>query len=84
MAYTITFSRSALRHFRSLPRQVQERLQPRIDALAEDPRPPGVIKLQGRVDEYRIRVGNYRVIYQIQDDVLVVSVIDVGHRRDIY
>ena len=84
MPYAIEFSRRALRHFRSLPRQTQQRLQARIDALEENPRPSGAIKLQGRSDEYRIRVGSYRVIYEIKDDVLVVMVVDVGHRRDIY
>jgi mRNA interferase RelE/StbE len=51
--------------------------------LANDPRPPGCKKLKGR-DGYRIRVGDYRIIYQIIDDVLVVNVVALGHRKDIY
>ena len=54
-----------------------------IQALKFDPRPPGCKKLKGR-DGYRIRVGDYRIIYQIKDEILIIIVLDVGHRRDIY
>jgi mRNA interferase RelE/StbE len=56
----------------------------RIDALALDPRPPASKKLPGGEDLYRIRVGDYRVIYQVQARIVVVTVIRIGHRRDIY
>ncbi len=55
-----------------------------LDSLAKNPRPPGCVKLQGGDDLYRVRVGDYRVVYTIQDTVLVVLVVEAGHRRDIY
>jgi mRNA interferase RelE/StbE len=75
MAYRVEFSPRAERQFRDLPRQLQARLKPRFDALAEQPRPPGVEKLSDAEDLYRIRVGDYRVIYQIQDQALVILVV---------
>jgi mRNA interferase RelE/StbE len=82
MAYRIEFSSSAANQLRRLPRTVQGRLTPHIDALAETPRPPGVKKLSD--DTYRIRVGEYRVIYDIADQVLIVLVLSIGHRREVY
>ena len=63
---------------------VRKRLQPAIDALAVTPRPAGVKKLSDSQDVYRIRVDNYRIIYEIQDAVLRVLIIEVGHRREVY
>lgn len=60
------------------------RLRVAIDGLAENPRPPGCVKLQGGDELFRVRVGDYRIVYQIQDAVLVVLVVQVGHRREIY
>ena len=62
----------------------KHRLKPKIDALAQNPRPSGVVKLSGEDDLYRIRVGNYRITYSIQDNHLLVLVVKIGHRRDIY
>jgi mRNA interferase RelE/StbE len=84
MLYRILVARSAARRLRAVPETDRRRIAKRIDALAEEPRPPGVRKLQGANDLYRIRVGDYRVIYSIADAVLTVLVIRVGHRRDIY
>lgn len=67
-----------------LPRDIQHRLDPALLALADNPRPPGCKKLQGREETYRIRVGDYRVIYRVEDDRLIVLVIEIGHRRDVY
>jgi mRNA interferase RelE/StbE len=82
--YTVEFARPALREFQNLPRPAQERVAPRIDALAGDPRPRGAKMLKGQPDLYRIRVGDYRVVYAIRDDRLVVLVVRVAHRRDVY
>jgi mRNA interferase RelE/StbE len=82
--HRVEFAPAAARDFAALPRSVQVRLRPRIDALADDPRPPGVEHLAGGDDLYRIRVGDYRVVYSIEGDVLLVLVVRVGHRRDIY
>ena len=69
---------------RSLPRAAQVRIAPKIEALADEPRPPGVKKLAGEEELYRIRVGDYRVIYAIEDAELVVLVVMVGDRKDVY
>jgi len=84
VTYRLEFSKPAVKQFKSLPLQEQKRLKPKIDALAKEPRPIGVVKLSGEENFYRIRVGNYRIIYAIEDDQLVVLVVKVGHRRDIY
>ncbi len=84
MTYQIEFVKQAAKQLRALPAQEQERLQPKIDALATEPRPIGVIKLAGEENLYRIRVGDYRIIYSIQDDQLLVLVVKIGHRRDVY
>lgn len=70
--------------FKKLSQELQYRIQPKIDELSIEPRPNGVKKLQGEENTYRIRVGDYRVIYDILDDVLLVNVIDVGHRSKVY
>lgn len=84
MAYSLEISGKAERHFRRLPRNVQVRIAPRIDQLADNPRPAGCEKLSATENIYRIRIGDYRLIYQIQDSVLLVLVVGVGHRRDVY
>jgi mRNA interferase RelE/StbE len=82
--YRVEIMRSALKQLEALPREEQERLTKEINALADDPRPPGVERLKGVADQYRIRVGSYRVIYTIRDDRLIVLVLRIGHRRDVY
>ncbi|MDQ3907800.1 MAG: type II toxin-antitoxin system RelE/ParE family toxin [Acidobacteriota bacterium] len=84
MRYSVSFAPAALRQFRKFPAAVQKRLSPHIDALAADPRPRGVVKLSGVSDIYRIRVGDYRIVYEIRDAVLVVLVLKIGDRRDVY
>jgi mRNA interferase RelE/StbE len=82
--YTVRIAPAAQRQFRALPRAVQDRVQPRIDALSQDPRPPGAKKLAAETELYRIRIGDHRVVYAIRDDALLVTVLAVGHRSDIY
>ncbi|MGB5710082.1 MAG: type II toxin-antitoxin system RelE/ParE family toxin [Waterburya sp.] len=84
MSYRIEFVKQAAKQFKALPAHEQQRIKPKIDALGTDPRPLGVVKLSGEEDLYRIRVGNYRVVYSIQDNQLLVIVIKVAHRRDVY
>lgn len=84
MNYAIEFGARAARDFRKLSRDVQTRLRPQIDSLATDPRPHGVEKLSGTENGYRIRVGSYRILYEIQDDVLTIYVVRVAHRREAY
>ena len=82
--YLIKYTPAAARQIKRLNKEVQTRLKPKIIKLAENPRPPGYKKLKGFDNHYRIRVGDYRVIYEIHDDVLQVLVVKVGPRRDIY
>lgn len=84
MLYQIEFSRQADRQFRNLPSQIQQRLKSRIDSLAATPRPHGSEKLSGADQLYRIRVGDYRIVYAVDDDRLLVLVVKVGHRREVY
>lgn len=83
MAYAVQIARPALRQFHSLPRNIQERLGPHIRSLGETPRPPGSRKLVGQTD-FRIRVGDYRVVYQLDDEQALVTVTVVLHRKDVY
>lgn len=84
MTYKLEFASRAAREFRKLPPQEQQRISVSIDRLIVNPYPPGSQKVQGHSDLFRIRVGNYRVIYDIQDDILIVLVVRIGHRRDVY
>ena len=63
---------------------LQRRIAKALRVLENDPRPPGSVKLHGEGELYRVRVGDYRIVYQIQDAVLVVLVVQIGHRREIY
>ncbi len=78
--YRVEFSRAAGRQLHKLPNAVAQRLVRAAEALEPDPRPPGVRKVAGSGDSYRIRVGDYR----IEDARLIVLVVRVGHRRDVY
>jgi mRNA interferase RelE/StbE len=84
MSYKIEFTQAAERGLRGMPERDRSRIARRIDALGENPRPMGVRKLSGAENQYRIRIGDYRVIYAIEDQLLTVLVIRVGNRRDIY
>ncbi len=81
--YKITFKKSVAKDLRVIPNQEIKRILACIDALADDPRGEGCIKLSGK-EQYRVRQGLYRIVYEIQDDRLVVLVIKVGHRSGIY
>jgi len=85
MPYTVSLKPRAEKYLAGI-RDVRLfcRLRDAIDALADNPHPAGSLKLQGADDLYRIRIGDYRVIYQIQDEVLIVLVVEIGHRRDVY
>jgi mRNA interferase RelE/StbE len=84
VAYRIEFKPRAARDFQALAKDAQRRIRPRIDALSANPRPPGCKKLQGSPNRYRIRVGAYRVIYGVREDVLLVLVLRVGQRSTVY
>lgn len=81
--YRIELRPAAVRALRKLDPQVRRRVQGAIALLAQEPRPPGARALQGRPG-LRVRVGDYRIIYTVEDDVLLVVVVRLGHRRDVY
>ena len=82
--YTVTVDRRAAKQLEKLPVEVYVILESAIDGLALNPRPPGCKKLQGRGDQWRLRRGDYRIIYEIEDDVLRVLVVEVGHWGGVY
>lgn len=85
MPYKIVFRNAAKRSFRKIPTEFQHRIANTIDALAEEPRPGGIEKIGGASgDVYRLRVGGYRILYEIIDDLIVVEIIAVGVRGQIY
>ena len=84
MTYRVEFSPAAARQLRKLDTSARHRREGVIALLAENPRPPSARRLLGGEGEWRVRTGDYRVIYDIDDGVLVVLVIAVGHRREIY
>jgi mRNA interferase RelE/StbE len=83
-SYRVDVSATAERQIRKLPRADQIRVLRVIQALANDPRPPGCHKLTGLDDVFRVRVGRYRVLYSIEDRRLVIIVLKVGDRKDVY
>lgn len=78
MSYRVEFSKRAAKQFRALDQVVQRRLTPKFDALALNPHMPGSQKLSGEESIYRIRVGDYRILYEIQSHKLIVLVVEVG------
>jgi len=82
--YRVEFAPAAVRQIGKLERNSQRRIVARIEALSSTPRPAGTRKLVGKSDLYRVRIGEHRVIYQIRDDQLLVLIVKVGHRRDVY
>jgi len=84
MKYRIEFSPTAERQFKKLLKEVQARLKHRIDILAENPFPRGVRKLSAEEDLYRLRIGDYRIIYQVQGKALLILILKLGHRKNVY
>lgn len=81
--YSLSFKKSVIKDFRSIPKKDVSNIIEKINTLRENPYIEGSIKLTGR-DVYRIRLGLYRIIYEIRNDQLVIHVIKVGHRSDVY
>lgn len=82
-SYELVFKKSVAKDLRAFPKKDVQRLLRRIRALAEDPRPAGCEKLTGR-NRYRVRQGAYRILYEIEDARLIVLVVKVAHRREVY
>ncbi len=82
-SYRVLIKPSAAKELESVPTKDRRRLATKIKLLGSNPLPPGCEKLSG-LERYRIRQGNYRVLYEIQDDVLIVLVVKIGHRKNVY
>jgi mRNA interferase RelE/StbE len=82
--YRIEVKRSAAKALKKIPKAEQKRIADKIDSLAEDLPNPDTTKMKGNNPFHRIRVGDYRIIYDIQEDILLILVLKIGHRKDIY
>lgn len=82
-SYSLLIKPSAGKDIEAIPKRDRRRIVAKITSLSIEPRPPGCEKLSGH-DQYRLRQGNYRILYEIQDLDLIVVVVKVGHRRDVY
>lgn len=82
--YRILISKKAAKELRKLPKQAVKAIAATIDQLSTDPRPDGCKKLEAYLNAYRVRVGNYRIVYSVEDKELLVEVIRVGDRKEIY
>lgn len=82
-SYSVRIKRSAAKELESVPLRDRKRIVRRIAGLATEPRPPGCEKLSGE-EKYRLRQGNYRILYEIIDQELIVTVVKIGDRRDVY
>jgi mRNA interferase RelE/StbE len=81
--YSLQFRKSVTKDLRSIPGKDVERILEKFESLAEDPRGPGCLKLSGQ-NLYRVRLGSYRIVYEIDDDILVILVVKVAHRSKVY
>jgi mRNA interferase RelE/StbE len=84
MSYAIVISKSVQKQIDNLPNDVVERVIEKIQNLASEPRPDGIVKLKGFDNEYRIRIGDYRVRYEIDDESQLVQILQCKHRKDVY
>jgi mRNA interferase RelE/StbE len=84
MTYIIITPKNVQKQLDALPSDIYDRIDAKIQQLAENPRPDGVVKMKGGDNEYRIRVGDYRVLYEINDKDVIIFLLQCKHRRDIY
>jgi len=84
MSYVIEFEKSAAKAFKKLDAKEQRSISETIDGLQKGPRQHGAIKLKGETNLYRVRAGDYRIVYQIHDQRLLVLIVRIAHRREVY
>ena len=84
MAYEIILQPSAARELRKFPKEIQKRSGKKIDELAKNPRPPDARALTGSEGFLRVRAGDYRIVYKVKDQALIILVVRIGHRREIF
>jgi len=84
LKYSIEFKRSAAKALKKIPRSDRRKIRDRIDSLAENLPDPGTTKMKGDNPFHKVRVGDYRIVYEIQESLLVILVLKIGHRKDVY
>ena len=84
MKYRIEVKRSAAKALKKIPKPDKRRISEKIDSLADETPSPETTKMKGNNPFHKIRVGDYRIVYEIQDDILIILVIKIGHRKDVY
>jgi mRNA interferase RelE/StbE len=84
LKYKIEFKRSAAKAFRKIPKSDQKRIADKIDSLSENLPDPAITKMKGDNPFHRIRVGDYRIIYEIHGDILLIVILKIGHRKEVY
>lgn len=84
MSYRIEVKKSAAKALKKIPKADRKRIVDKIDNLAISPPNPDTTKMKGSNPFHKVRVGDYRIIYEIQDDVLLILIVKIGHRKDIY
>lgn len=84
MKFAVSYERPAEKELMALPAAVVQRIYPKIEALAANPKPPGSQKVQMGANLWRIRVGGYRVLYRVEEEEMEVAVVSVKHRKDAY
>ena len=82
--YSIQYSEDALKELKQIPKTQVRRIISKIELLSENPFPSGIKKLKGKLDLWRIRVGDYRVIYSVEKNILLIEIIRIRHRKDVY
>jgi mRNA interferase RelE/StbE len=82
--YQVEITSRAAKQLKKIPEDIKLRIEEKIQELAENPRPDGVVKLEDSEDTYRVRVGKYRILYEVKDDLLIVKIVKIGHRKDVY
>jgi len=84
LSYRIEIKGSAAKALKKIPKANRKRIVEKIDSLAESPPNPDTTKMKGNNPFHKVRIGDYRIVYEIQEDVLVILVVKIGHRKDIY
>ena len=84
MRYNLEFTSSASREFKALDPHLQRRISKKITGLCDEPFPSGSKKLKGQIDHFRIRIGDYRVVYRIDGKRVVIVIVRIGHRKEVY
>jgi len=84
LKYSIEVTKSAAKALRKIPKSEQKRISEKIDTLAHELPDPDITKMKGNNPFHKVRIGNYRIIYEIQNEIMVILIVKIGHRKDIY